>query len=362
LPAPLEDGQGLALRDAATKKPVPVQVTRQGGKRVAHWIIDGLEAGKTQEFEATATAGEDAHGPGVALHDDGGAVAVDIKGKRFTAYHYAHRWARPFLYPLIGPGAARMTRGWPVEEDLPGETNDHPHHKSLWVAYGECGKTDNWSEEPGHGCQRHQSFLAKSGGPVMGQLTARNFWTTGAGRKQFEETRDMRFYALPRGVRLADLSITFKMTEGDVTFHDTKEGGLLSVRVASSMDVPRGGRIENAYGGVDEEETWGKKAPWCDYSGETDGTHAGVAIFDHEDNPRDPTAWHVRNYGLMTANCFGWRHFRPEAKVKGDMTFKKGSKTTWKYRLYIHRGDARRGRVAERFIDFIAPPRVTVEA
>jgi hypothetical protein len=64
----------------------------------------------------------------------------------------------------------------------------------------------------------------------------------------------------------------------------------------------------------------------------------------------------------MTANCFGWRHFRPEAKVKGDMTFKKGSKTTWKYRLYIHRGDARRGRVAERFIDFIAPPRVTVEA
>jgi hypothetical protein len=150
------------------------------------------------------------------------------------------------------------------------------------------------------------------------------------------------------------------MTERRVVFRDTKEGGLLSIRVATELDVPRTGKITNGYGGIDEDETWGKSAPWCDYSGEVDGTKVGIAVLDHETNPRYPTGWHVRNYGLMTANCFAWSYYRPEAKVKGNMEFAKGSTSTWRYRLYIHKGDAKQGRVAERFMDFIAPPKVTV--
>ena len=152
----------------------------------------------------------------------------------------------------------------------------------------------------------------------------------------------------------------FRMTESPVVFRDTKEGGLVSVRVASSMDVRNGGRIENAYGGINEHETWGQPAPWCDYSGPVGVETAGIAVFDHKDNPRYPTGWHVRDYGLMTANCFAWKYYRPDAKVKGDMAFKKGQKTSWRYRLYIHKGNARQGKVAQRFHDFIAPPRVTV--
>jgi hypothetical protein len=198
-------------------------------------------------------------------------------------------------------------------------------------------------------------------GPVFGHLIAKNEWTTNKERKQFEETREMRFYALPGGLRLMDVEITFRMTEKDVTFRDTKEGGILSVRVASSMDVPRGGRIENSYGGINEDETWGKNSHWCDYSGEVDGQQVGIAVFDYETNPRYPTGWHVRNYGLMTANPFAWSYYRPEAKEKGHMQFKKGSKTSWRYRVYVHKGDAQKGKVGERFIDFAAPPAVTVE-
>ena len=171
----------------------------------------------------------------------------------------------------------------------------------------------------------------------------------------------MRFYAMPEGERLMDLDVTFRMTEGKVVFRDTKEGGLVSVRVASSMDVRNGGRIENGYGGVNEGETWGRKAPWCDYSGMADGRHVGVAIFDHEKNPRYPTEWHVRDYGLMTANCFAWKHYRPEDGQAGDMTFPKGAVRQWRYRLFIHNGDARTGRVREHFLDYIAPPSVLLE-
>jgi len=246
-------------------------------------------------------------------------------------------------------------------EGISGEATDHKHHKSIWVAYGECGRgrVDNWAEEEGHGWQRHRGFLKLISGPVYGRIVAKNDWCRHDERKQFEERRDMRFYALPQGTRLFDIAVTFRMTEGPVTFYDTKEGGLVSVRVATSMDVRNGGRIENAYGGVNEAETWGKSAPWCDYSGQVAGKHVGIAIMDHEANPRYPTGWHVRDYGLMTANCFAWRHYRPEAKVRGDMAFRKGQNTTWRYRVYIHRGDASKGQVRGRFLDFIAPPEVT---
>jgi hypothetical protein len=247
-----------------------------------------------------------------------------------------------------------------VNGKVKGEHKDHKHHKSIWVAYGECDDVDNWSEEPGHGWQRHQGFDELVSGPVFGQITARNDWCARDGKKQFEEVRKMRFFALPEGDRLFEMEVNFAMTEKAVTFHDTKEGGLVSVRVASSMDVRNGGRIENGYGGINEGETWGKKAPWCDYSGKVDGRRVGIAVMDHEDNPRYPTQWHVRDYGLMTANCFAWKYYRPEAGVVGDMAFDKGAATTWRYRIYIHRGNTATGNVARQFFNFIAPPAVAL--
>jgi hypothetical protein len=362
LPLDAANGAGFSLHDSKTGAPVACQVTRVGKKATVAWIAGNLKAGSTWRITAIPST-EEAPPPRVVLEDKTDPTRVDvfIMGKLFTSYHYDPQWVRPFLHPIVGPSGVRVTRSWPVAEDVPGETTDHPHHKSLWTAYGECNRVDNWSEEPGHGWQLHRAFQKKVSGPVFGQLTARNNWCTNAKRKQFEEIRDLRFYALPGGVRLLDVTVTFRMTEGRVVFRDTKEGGLLSVRVASEMDVSRGGRIENAYGGINEAETWGRKSPWCDYSGVVDGKHVGIAVFDHENNPRYPTEWHVRDYGLMTANCFAWRHYRPEAKVKGDMTFDEGSRNTWRYRVYIHPGDARKGKVAERFADYVAPPSVQID-
>lgn len=361
LPASYHDFKGVVLKDVKSGKEIPCQASRSGDGMTITWLVTGLKAGESRKLTARPVA--EPQGKDAVVVDDnpGGAVVnVSVFGKGFTAYNYGRNWVRPFLYPVIGPGGAQVTRNWPVSDHVKDEQKDHPHHKSIWVAYGECGasKVDNWAEEPGHGWQRHAGFLKKVSGPVFGQIVARNDWCTNKEKKQFEETRDMRFYALPGGARLFDISVTFRMTEGPITFYDTKEGGLVSVRVASSMDVPRTGTIENGYGGINEDETWGKSAPWCDYSGMADGKHVGIAIMDHESNPRYPTGWHVRNYGLMTANCFAWKHYRPEAKKKGDMAFAKGSRTTWTYRLYIHPGDATRGKVKDRFVDFVAPPRV----
>ena len=362
IPISYTECAALSLVDAETGKTVPSQIADSGKGVTLTWLIDRLAAGKAREYVLQSAAASKKAST-VAVDDDSKAGRVDVRiaGELFTAYHYKDKWARPFLYPVIGPFGTQVTRNWPVVGTVKGEHRDHVHHKSIWVAYGECDKVDNWSEEKGHGWQRHRKFLNLVSGNVFGQITAKIDWCANDETKQFEETRDMRFYALPGGDRLFDICVAFRMTQGKVVFHDTKEGGLVSVRVASSMDVRNGGKIENGYGGVNESETWGKKAPWCDYSGTVDGKHVGIAVFDHEKNPRYPTEWHVRDYGLMTANSFAWSHYRPEDEAKGDMAFNKGASPVWRYRLYIHRGDAAKGNVRNRFLDFVAPPKVAVE-
>lgn len=362
LPWEYQVRRGLRLVEAKTGREVANQTFRRPKGLGAVFLLDGLKAHGSREYVAELVEAE-AAAPAVTVDDVPAANRVDIaiSGKPFTSYHYGREWVRPFLHPVVGPYSRRVTRSWPVTDDVPGEEQDHVHHKSLWVAYGDCSGVDNWSEEEEHGWQIHRSFTNMVSGPVFGQFTEKVDWCTAHDRKQFEEARTLRFFALPAGERLFDLQVTFRMTEKPITFRDTKEGGLVSVRVATSMDVRNGGRIENGYGGVNERETWGKKAPWCDYSGIVDGKRVGIALFDHERNPRYPTEWHVRDYGLMTANCFAWKHYRPEMKTKGDMTFNKGSVTTWRYRVYVHKGDAKAGAVAERFLDYVAPPEVRVE-
>lgn len=358
------DCKDVEIQEEGSRRSLPAQIAKASKGVTITFLIPAMKPLETLTFIAKAlTQKKTPDQVVVADLKDDGRVSVCIEGKPFTSYHYAEKWVRPFLHPVIGPYGKQITRDYPVAKGPKGEKEDHPHHKSIWIAHGDCNGVDNWSEEPNHGYQRHQGFTQLVSGPVFGAISAKNNWCAHNGRKQFEEVRDLRFYALPGGVRLFDIDVTFKMTQTNMTFGDTKEGGIVSVRVASSMDAALGGinKIENGIGAVNEEETWGRKAPWCDYNGLVDGKHLGIAVFDHEDNLRYPTNWHVRNYGLMTANPFGWSHFRPDLKLRGDMQFKKGSTTQWRYRFYIHKGDATKSHVGERFLDYIFPPLVSVE-
>ena len=100
-----------------------------------------------------------------------------------------------------------------------------------------------------------------------------------------------------------DFEITLKASNGELTFGDTKEG-TMAVRLAETMRLKGKagqGHIVNS-AGVRDGQTWGKRAEWCDYYGPVEGRTVGIAIFDHPKNPRHPTWWHVRDYGLFAAN------------------------------------------------------------
>jgi hypothetical protein len=290
---------------------------------------------------------------GVWLKDHGDRVSVEINGKLFTEYHYKTEW-RPYLYPLIGPGDARMTRDWPMAE-AENDAKDHPHHRSLWYSHGEVNGIYNfWHEDKKTGGHiRHQKFLKLCSGEDKGVIQALNQWIGHDGKLVCEEVRTLTFYNTCDSERVLDFDITFNAIAGDLTFGDTKEG-TMGIRLAPTMrlkgEVGQGHIINSA--GDKDGNTWGKRAAWCDYYGPVNNKIVGVAIFDHPENPRHPTWWHVRDYGLFAANAFGTHYFENLPAGEGNYTIKSNQQETWKYRFYIHQGDNESAHVSERYEEY----------
>ncbi len=320
------------------------------------FIVDELPPHAELAYEVVPV---DAAAEGVKIHVKAqGDFDVTVDGRLFTTLHTGSQWVRPFLFPVIGPYGSGLTRAWPVIPDVPGETRDHVHQKSFWTGWGDVNGSDGWCEEAG----KYASVLVREAailenGPVRARIQLRCDWISEKGVKLMEETRLYTFYALPAAARPVDVECTFTATEGAVRFGDTKEGGICSIRVATSMDASGNGTIRNSYGAIGEEENWGKRAQWCDYYGPVPGGTAGICIMDNPANLRYPTYWHVRNYGLMTANPFGLSYFTDGAIKDGSHVLEAAQSLTFRYRVLFHAGCTCGAQVAEKYHDYINPPK-----
>jgi hypothetical protein len=275
-------------------------------------------------------------------------VTVKTDGKLFAEY-LIRSGSKPILWPIVGPTGKRVTRNWPMEKDVPGETDrDHVHQRSMWFTHGSVNGIDFWSE--GKGRIEHREFVKVEGGP-QAVIVTRNDWLSPDGSKvQCQDERTLTFGA-DADRRWIDFEIAIKASNGPVVFGDTKEGSF-GVRVASSMRVQtrKGGHIVNSEGQKDDS-AWGKPAAWVDYYGPVEGETTGLAILNHPSSFRFPTYWHVRGYGLFAANPFGLHDFTGGAS-KGDYTLPDGETLKLRYRVLLHNGDDTTGRVAEAFAEF----------
>lgn len=302
-----------------------------------------------------STAAPGGAADGVSVVETNGVVRVALNGQRFTEYRFRDV-SRPFLFPILGPDGGQFTRRWP-QEDVDGEEKDHPHHRGLWWAHGDANGVDFWSESKDAGRTVHQSFAVLKSGRTEGVISSRNQWQAKDGRVIASDQRTLRFY-LPKGPdRIVDFEITVHASHGDLTLGDTKEG-TMAIRLAESMRLaqPKGrpglGHIVNS-GGQRDGDTWGKRATWCDYFGPVGDRTVGVAIFDHPGNPRYPTWWHVRDYGLFAANPFGVHDFEKKEKGAGDLKIPAGQSVTFRYRFLFHPGDTATAGVVSRFEEWL---------
>jgi hypothetical protein len=276
-------------------------------------------------------------------------VVVKIDGQLFTEY-LVQSGTKPILWPMIGPTGKPMTRDYPLRDRADEQRKDHPHQRSLWFTHGNVNGVDFWTEKPGAGSIKHLEFTKIAGGKPA-TVATRNAWLAADGRKVCEDRRTLRF-GTDGDARWIDFDIDIAATDGPVTFGDTKEG-TFGVRVAESIsvDAHQGGKIVNDRGQTDAA-AWGQPAAWVDYHGPVDGQTVGIAIFNHPTSFRSPTCWHVRTYGLFAANPFGLHDFAGGQPHRGDYTLPAGQTLALRYRVFLHRGDEKQGKLSEAFSSY----------
>lgn len=281
----------------------------------------------------------------VTLTEKPNQISVSIDNKPFTDYWFGKRpdrpYARPFFYPVLAAD------GTPLTSDQYGQ-REHPHHNSLWVGQGDVNGADHWAL---HGektpKERHVAFEKVSGDTVVEDLE----WEGKSHQPILRERRALRFMTFDDGTRGIEFKLEFTPISGPVNFGDTKEAGLVAVRMAKAIsDHPT---LTNSSGQHGEKATWGRPADWCDISGQIHGKEYGIAVFDHPDNPRHPTRWHVREYGLLAANPFGLSYFdKGTPPHTGDFVIQPGMTVMFRYEVVVHEQAADAAKLDEKFKRF----------
>ena len=296
-------------------------------------------------------------------------IAVEIDGQPFTVFHIAGKdLNRPYLHPLRSASGKIVNRSVPAGQ-LPGETSDHPHHAGLFYGHGDVNGYNYWAIQnvpmaPSKASATMGRIVLKEvtsvkSGKESGTVDVVLTWLTPEGKPLLTETRRMTFYAHPM-LRIIDFDFDFTAID-KVVFRDTKEG-TFAMRMATALDEPPAkekpgvaagtGKLMNAQGGEREANVWGKRSEWVDYSGEIAGERLGVVMMDHPGNPRHPTYWHSRGYGLHSINPFGVSDFLNDKTQNGSLTIEPGGHARFRYRVIVHPGRGR-DRLAELYKQFV---------
>ncbi len=344
--------------DAKWKKPFFMPVTAPGG-------IDVL---KTEL--GTTPAEEHAPGDTVVVVQGGATLKVLDEtrgsvpaGEVLTVGDVAEPWLwipekEGWVHQRdVAPQKAIVTRAInenpePIKDRKDPRYYDHSHHKGIWVSVDEVNGITFWNEG---GLIKNQSveLITPQGNPAVMKVT--NYWLDKSDQPLVNEETTIHIF----DNRLMVYDIKFSAVETEVTFDDTKEG-LFGIRLPNSMrEMVAGGPVVNADGLEGSGSAWGKTSPWVDYVGPVGTQQYGVTLMDHPENFRK-SRYHVRNYGLFSISPFG-----EQAYTKGSdspqeaqpVTLQPGGESiALRYGLYVHRGDAQEGKVADVYEQFLSVP------
>jgi hypothetical protein len=276
----------------------------------------------------------------VKIAQGGDRIMIEVDGKPFSDFYIGATTTKPYLHPLRTASGKIVTRHFPMEI-VEGETRDHPHHRGLWFTHGEVNGFDFWANEPSQKGDKKGRIVIKrvadmKSGKKSGLVRTLFDWLDPAGTVLLHEDRTMTFYSHPTQ-RIIDLDIALNAAV-KVNFGDTKEG-TFAMRLATGLEERHTGTMTNAEGKQKEKEVWGSRSKWVDYAGELEGEKIGIAILDHPENPRHPTYWHSRAYGLFAANPFGESDFLRDKNKRPGLDVAPGETLRFRYRVIIHPGD-----------------------
>ena len=275
------------------------------------------------------------------LEESAGSMKV-LDGEKLVT-EYRTDWKVPYLYPLMSPSGAIVSRHWPTDKSVPEEEQDHPHHRSIWMGHGLVNGADFWSFKDTKDAKIiHKGFSDKWSTKDGSVGFSANLEWNAEGKKLITEKRTFTFLKIDD--KTSEIGIASALTaDEDIVFGDTKEG-MIGFRMDRTLRLK--GKEAKAHilnsEGLTDNDTWGKRAKWVAYTGPDEKGEPVVAAFlDHPTSFRYPTNWHVRDYGLVAANPFGLHDFegKKDQPELGNHTLKKGETLNFKYAIVVHHGD-----------------------
>ncbi|MCC7475780.1 MAG: PmoA family protein [Pirellulales bacterium] len=286
--------------------------------------------------------------PALRLEADhkGNTVQVLAGDEELLAYQYDPKWGLPHLYPLRSPSGKLLT----AQQNEP-----YPHHRSLWIAdrvqmgklpavdFYHCWKNYNRAKDPASGFRhaiRHEAFNELKAEGSKAVLNARLLWIVNKETPVLEEQRRVQVTLLAEGEYLLDIRWKLTAAYGDVRFlSDSVHYAWPYLRIHPQFSGEQGGAILNDQGGRGQAGTHDKTARWVDFSNTVEGATEGLAVFA-DPALASPPQWLTREYGT-----FGPRRPLPLSGTK--FTLAKGDSLEGHAGVFVHRGDAKQGRVEE---------------
>ncbi|MFM8546181.1 MAG: DUF6807 family protein [Betaproteobacteria bacterium] len=218
---------------------------------------------------------------------------------------------RPYLHPVYTPAGMAATTESPA---------DHPHHHSIWVGADHLHLVmpalGGRAEVYAYNCYVNDVFQGRAPGRILqtgltGHLETDGFhitqqiewrgpveWAAPQGRLVLNETRRTRV-SLRDQVMVLDVRCEIRAAGHDIAIGPTRHAWF-NFRVAPSMCVDEGGRIDTQGGRRSHADQVESHASWVSLSGPAGGgLNAGIAMAP---GGRWPWWWFVSDWGVATAS------------------------------------------------------------
>lgn len=221
----------------------------------------------------------------------GEKISFRRAGRLLFEYRFCRSRPKTYVHPLYLPSGRVLTLDGPA---------DHVHHRGLMLAWSNLNGYDFWGETTPapHGRIAHQGFLGRRTRPP--EVIALNHWI-GGDNVLLIERRTLRAPAITADAVWLEWESELTAASVAVTLSAEKRvyNGL-GIRFVREMDR---GRVLNSQGTTEIKKADGEPAGWCAYWAEPGSEPAGLAIFDHPQNPRHPTPFFVmaEPFGYLSA-------------------------------------------------------------
>jgi hypothetical protein len=282
---------------------------------------------------------EEQSGGKLLLREGNAPVLVYNFGMQSAAEAPADRERSSYIHPLFDMEGNSLTDDFPA---------DHFHHRGLswmwpnvWVGDKHY---DLWHIQGLY--QSFDSWLTQETDDSRATLGIKNSWMTDEGAVA-NETVWIRVFRSGEQGRAIDISLTWEAIGETIRFRgaDERAYGGLCLRLA-----PRENAQIFSSKGFMESDSDLVPLPWADQSGRfgSGSSASGVSIFQAPANPQYPAGWCLRYYGFLGVSWPGEEVY----------TLEPGQPLTLSFRVWVHRGDSKEGRVEEAFNAFIERPEI----